>query len=132
MSIKINKALISIISNIPELAENIGNKIYPIIAPKGVVLPYITIIRDGSNSEYTKDKTGFDNIHSIIEIQSKSYSESVDIAEIIKEYLEDTRGIIEGININQIRRIDDDEDYIIDKDKNDAYQQVIVFNIKVQ
>ncbi len=116
----------------PELAANVGNKVYPIIAPKGVSLPYITVIRDGGNSEYTKDKTGFDNIRSAVEIQAKSYGQSVDIAQAILETMEATRGTIEGITINQIRRVDDDEDYVIDKDKNDAYQQVIVFNIKVQ
>ncbi|TLX78406.1 hypothetical protein E9993_01625 [Labilibacter sediminis] len=130
MSKKINLALIKIISEIPELSGSTANKIYPIKTNNSVEMPYVILVRDGVNTEYTKDAFGFKNVNSFVGVFAKTYKESVEIADIITDELIKFRGTIEGININQIREGDDEETFEKDKDGNEGYLQSMVFNIK--
>jgi len=134
MSLTINKSVIHILKNTQEISDIIGNKIYPLIAPKNTSFPYITLKRVNILSEYTKEETGYDGVAVDVEIFTEldKYVQGVELAEIVRNTLLGVRNQeIKGNAINQIRLKDSDEDIVVDKDGNTASLQIVTVIIKV-
>lgn len=122
----INKAIIDILSGNTLLTEYVDSKIYPIVAPDNVLVPFIVITRNNIDTQYTKDISSiYDTIPVIIYVISDDYKESIDIAQIVRNSLEGIRGIYEEINIDYCILNSASEDYGID-----GYIQKIEFIIK--
>lgn len=121
-SLKVGKEIYSILSKNKSLTDIVGNKIYPIIVEKDTNYPFIVYKRSNVIPDYTKDYHFKDYVIVDIICVSNHYVESVEIASLVRESLEDKRiG-----DINSIRLESADEDFI-----DDAYIQTLTFNLTI-
>lgn len=121
-SLEVGKEIYSILSKNKSLTDKVGNKIYPIIVEKDTNYPFIVYKRSNVIPDYTKDYHFKDYVIVDIICVSNHYVESVEIASLVRESLEDKRiG-----DINSIRLESADEDFI-----DDAYIQTLSFNLTI-
>ena len=121
-SLEVGKEIYSILSKNKSLTDIVGNKIYPIIVEKDTNYPFIVYKRSNVIPDYTKDYHFKDYVIVDIICVSNHYVESVEIASLVRESLEDKRiG-----DINSIRLESADEDFI-----DDAYIQTLTFNLTI-
>ena len=121
-SLKVGKEIYSHLKENKSLTDIVGNKIYPIIVEKDTNYPFIVYKRSNVIPDYTKDYHFKDYVIVDIICVSNHYVESVEIASLVRESLEDKRiG-----DINSIRLESADEDFI-----DDAYIQTLTFNLTI-
>lgn len=121
-SLKVGKVIFSLLNGNSDLTALVSNKIYPIIVEKETNYPFIVYKRNSVIPDYTKDFHFKDNVIIDIVCVSDSYSESIDIASIIRNTLEDKRnGDIQSIKLESA-----DEDFI-----DNAYVQTLSFNLTI-
>lgn len=121
-SLKVGKEIYSHLKENKSLTDIVGNKIYPIIVEKDTNYPFIVYKRSNVIPDYTKDYHFKDDVIVDIICVSNHYVESVEIASLVRESLEDKRiG-----DINSIRLESADEDFI-----DDAYIQTLTFNLTI-
>ena len=121
-SLKVGKEIYSHLKENKSLTDIVGNKIYPIIVEKDTNYPFIVYKRSNVIPDYTKDYHFKDDVIVDIICVSNHYVESVEIATLVRESLEDKRiG-----DINSIRLESADEDFI-----DDAYIQTLSFNLTI-
>ena len=121
-SLKVGKEIYSHLKENKSLTDIVGNKIYPIIVEKDTNYPFIVYKRSNVIPDYTKDYHFKDFVIVDIICVSNHYVESVEIASLVRESLEDKRiG-----DINSIRLESADEDFI-----DDAYIQTLTFNLTI-
>ena len=121
-SLKVGKEIYSHLKENKSLTDIVGNKIYPIIVEKDTNYPFIVYKRSNVIPDYTKDYHFKDDVIVDIICVSNHYVESVEIASLVRESLEDKRiG-----DINSIRLESADEDFI-----DDAYIQTLSFNLTI-
>ena len=121
-SLKVGKEIYSHLKENKSLTDIVGNKIYPIIVEKDTNYPFIVYKRSNVIPDYTKDYHFKDYVIVDIICVSNHYVESVEIASLVRESLEDKRiG-----DINSIRLESADEDSI-----DDAYIQTLTFNLTI-
>ena len=124
-SLKVGKEIYSLLNGNDSLTGVVGSKIYPIIVEKETTYPFIVykrsnIIPDYIIPDYTKDFHFKDEVIIDIICVSDDYSESVDIASMVRDILEDKR----FADIESIKLESADEDFI-----DDAYVQTLSFNL---
>lgn len=121
-SLEVGKEIYSILSKNKSLTDKVGNKIYPIIVEKDTNYPFIVYKRSNVIPDYTKDYHFKDYVIVDIICVSNHYVESVEIASLVRESLEDKRiGDIDSIRLESA-----DEDFI-----DDAYIQTLSFNLTI-
>ena len=121
-SLKVGKEIYSHLKENKSLTDIVGNKIYPIIVEKDTNYPFIVYKRSNVIPDYTKDYHFKDYVIVDIICVSNHYVESVEIASLVRESLQDKRiG-----DINSIRLESADEDFI-----DDAYIQTLSFNLTI-
>ncbi|CDE61291.1 putative uncharacterized protein [Parabacteroides sp. CAG:409] len=121
-SLKVGKEIYSLLNGNSELTAIVGNKIYPIIVEKDTTYPFITYKRTNIIPDYTKDLHFKDSVIVDIICVSDNYSESIDIASIVRKTLEDKK--FRSLGIESIKVESADEEFT-----DDAYIQTISFNI---
>lgn len=72
-----------------KLKSLVGGRVFPIAAVSGTQKPYINYTRTGLSPENTKDGWSHDSANVAIEIVADSYTTAVEIAEVVREELED-------------------------------------------
>lgn len=121
-SLEVGKEIYSILSKNKSLTDKVGNKIYPIIVEKDTNYPFIVYKRSNVIPDYTKDYHFKDDVIVDIICVSNHYVESVEIATLVRESLEDKKyGDIVSIKLEGA-----DEDFI-----DDAYIQTLTFNLTI-
>jgi hypothetical protein len=122
MSLQVGKAIYNLLSNDANVTGRVQNKIYPLIADTGTTFPFIVYRRTGIEPDRFIYK---EDTYVEVVIASDKYNESIEIADLVKDALQGKRGIYSGINIQDIRMTNADEDYI-----EDTFIQNLTFNIK--
>lgn len=121
-SLKVGKEIYSHLKENKSLTDIVGNKIYPIIVEKDTNYPFIVYKRSNVIPGYTKDYHFKDFVIVDIICVSNHYVESVEIATLVRESLEDKKyGDIVSIRLESA-----DEDFI-----DDAYIQTLTFNLTI-
>ena len=121
-SLKVGKEIYSHLKENKSLTDKVGNKIYPIIVEKDTNYPFIVYKRSNVIPDYTKDYHFKDDVIVDIICVSNHYVESVEIATLVRESLEDKKyGDIVSIRLEGA-----DEDFV-----DDAYIQTLTFNLTI-
>ena len=121
-SLKVGKEIYSHLKESKSLTDIVGNKIHPIIVEKDTNYPFIVYKRSNVIPDYTKDYHFKDYVIVDIICVSNHYVESVEIATLVRESLEDKKyGDIVSIKLEGA-----DEDFI-----DDAYIQTLTFNLTI-
>ncbi|WP_348725290.1 tail completion protein gp17 [Parabacteroides goldsteinii] len=121
-SLKVGKVIFSLLNGNSDLTAFVNNKIYPIIVEKETTFPFIVYKRSNVIPDYTKDFHFKDNVIIDIICVSTNYAESIEIAGIVRNILEDKR----YDDIQSIKLESADEDYT-----DDAYVQTLSFNLTI-
>lgn len=121
-SLKVGKVIYSLLNGNDSLTNIVGSKIYPIIVEKETTYPFIVYKRSNIIPDYTKDFHFKDEVIVDIICVSNDYSESVEIASIVRNILEDKR----LTDIQSIKLESADEDFI-----DNAYVQTLSFNLTI-
>ncbi len=121
-SLKVGKEIYSLLNGSSMLTDIVGSKIYPIIVEKETTYPFIVYKRSNIIPGYTKDFHFKDEVIIDVICVSNDYSESVDIASMVRDILEDKR----FTGIESIKLESADEDFI-----DDAYIQTLSFNLTI-
>jgi len=128
--IKILKAVYSILYNDTDVSNIVGNKIFPNVVPdkdstaENIDYPLIVTRRTELLTEYSKDCHS-DSASVEIICYSVSYTDSVELAEKVRNALEYFTGTVEGILISRARLSGISEDYT-----DGIYYQQLLFDIK--
>ena len=125
-ALSINKYINKILTESDEVTELVSvQNIRPLIlAPS--VFPYISFMHSNITSSYTKDGWVEDTTEVSIICVSDDYSETVDIAEAVRELLEEKQYKDKDIFISQIRLLGSTEDQI-----ENVFVQRLSFSVKV-
>lgn len=121
-SLKVGKEIYSLLNGSSLLTDIVGSKIYPIIVEKETTYPFIVYKRSNIIPNYTKDFHFKDEVIIDVICVSNDYSESVDIASMVRDILEDKR----FTGIESIKLESADEDFM-----DDAYIQTLSFNLTI-
>lgn len=106
--------------------EEIGGRIYSIVANMDAPYPYVTYQRTGTVSSGSKDRNDEEDLATVVvTVYAAKYEDSIRIADKIVASLIEGDTTIEGIEIGEIRLVGSDENFQID-----AYVQNLVFNIE--
>lgn len=107
----------------------VGNKVYYVAATQGAVKPYVTCACTAVVSEYTKDGWVRDNAVVAVDVVADSYEQAVEIAEIVREKLEDSAKAYEDWQIEDCRMARSAEGYSMEVD---AYIKTMDFEISIK
>lgn len=125
MSLQIGKAIYDILHTNADIVTRLQDKIFPLISEQNTTFPFIVYKRTGIISAYSKDRyTANESVTMDIIIASDKYNETIEIAELVRLSLEGKKGLYSGIQIEEIRLLSADEDFM-----EDTYIQTITFNI---
>ena len=121
-----NTAIYSILNSNEEIKKAVGNNIYPVVAPLSTKNPYIVFKRQINTQNDNKDSR-YSIVTIELNIYSNDYQQSIQIAELVKNTLEDIYNKeVESFKIKYIVSTSIDEDY-----NEDYYSQTMYFDCKV-
>ena len=97
------------------------------VADEGTTFPFIVYRRTGLQPASTKDRYNYKEMASLeIIVAAENYTDSIQLAEKVKNILEHTRGTYNDIKVGEISLSESDEDYI-----EDTFIQRLNFNIEI-
>lgn len=125
-TILIGKVIYKLLSQNEELESLVGNKIYPLVAENSATYPFVVFYRNGISNNPNKDGYGEDNVNYTIVVVSNKYSESIEIANKIRQTIEFKRYVTDDMEIYDSHMINIDESFY-----EEAYIQTMTFNAKI-
>ena len=121
-SISVNKYIYQLLITDEKLKELVGNKIYPLIAEESVTYPFIIFTKENAFANYTKDLLTYDTVNISVAIAAVNYFQTVQIAERVRQILENYRDdYFYNILLDNVT-----EDYV-----EDSYIQQLQFSAKI-
>ena len=127
-SIKIIKYIRNFLLNNKELQKNVRpTSIFPLIANANTNFPYIVMQRTGIRANYSKAGLIDDNVTIEIICVSNDYSQSIDIAQEVRNTLDAKRFRDEDVFIDNI-----EIESITEEWAENAYLQRLVFNMNIR
>ena len=121
-AISANKKIYNLLSGDTQLGEMVGNKIYPLIAEESVSYPFVIFSKESVSGVYSKDLLMYDLADISVAVAANNYFETVNIAERIRQILENQHDdYFYNITLDNVT-----EDYI-----EDAYIQQLKFSAKI-
>ena len=99
MRLVVSKHIYSALTASAELSKAVGKKIYPIATKNEVPFPFIVYERDSVTPRY--DKSGASVTDSVVNVYilSESYTESIDIAEMVIAALERKEAVYDNFQV---------------------------------
>lgn len=126
MSLLIGKAIYNILSSNTALTEKVGNKIFPLISELNTTFPFIVYKRGAIETQYTKDLKCSEQVFVDFVVASDKYSESIEVAQLLRDCLEGTRGKYSDVTIKSARLDSSDEEF-----NEDTYLQYLTFKFNL-
>lgn len=108
-----------------------GTRIYPLVSEDSTVRPFVVYKRNNLTPDYSKDGNTKDISSYTIAVVSNDYSESISIAEIVRNKLENISDTIDNVTIDYIRVKNISESYEFD-DSQIVYIQELFIEIKTK
>ena len=126
MSLQVGKAIYTLLSSNQQLVSMVDGNIFPLIAEINTTFPFIVYRREAITPQYTKDYWTSDEVMINVMVASNDYVESIEIADLVRQSLDQKKGEYSGIKIRDLRLIQADEDFI-----DDTYIQYLTFKIRI-
>ena len=99
MRLAISKHIYSALSNSVSIYKAVGKKIFPIATKNEVPFPFIVYERDSVTPRYDKSSESVTDSVVNVYVLSESYTESIDIAEMVIEALERKTAIYDNFQV---------------------------------
>lgn len=127
-AIKLTKYIRKFLLDNKELMKVVNpTSIFPIVAQANTKYPYIVMQRTGIIASYSKAGITEDNVTLEIIVISNDYSQSIDIAQLIRETIDGKRYRSDEIEIDDIEVESITEEWV-----ENAYLQRLVFSMKIR
>ena len=127
-AIKLTKYIRKFLLDNKELMKLVSpTSIFPIVAQANTTYPYIVMQRTGIRASYSKAGITEDNVTLEIIAISNDYSQSIDIAQLIRETIDGKRYRSDEIEIDDIEVESITEEFV-----DNAYLQRLVFSMKIR
>lgn len=127
-AIKLTKYIRKFLLDNKELMKVVKpTSIFPIVANANTKYPYIVMQRTGIRASYSKTGHTEDNVTLEIIAISNDYSQSIDIAQLIRETIDGKRYRGDEIEIDDIEVESITEEFV-----DNAYLQRLVFSMKIR
>lgn len=121
-SISVNKHIYNILINDEKLNDLVDKKIYPIVAEENVKFPFVIFTKENCFANYSKDLLCYDSVTISVAVAAVNYFQTVQIAERIRQVLENYRdGYFYNILLENVS-----EDFA-----EDTYIQQLQFSAKI-
>lgn len=108
------------------LTTKVGTNIFPLVAQHDPKFPFITYQRRAVTPYYVKDGIASEEVSVEIYVAATSYTESIDIANLVRESLELKSGTIAGTRVRMLHLTGAQETFY-----NGIYIQQLTFNIVI-
>ncbi len=109
------------------VADLVGKRVFPVVAPENTVYPFITYRRAGVTPFGTKDRRSIcDTVKVEIAIGAANYTQSMDVADAVFDAMQFPCGDMDGVIVDEIR-LTDSEEYGTET----CYVQEMVFEIDI-
>ena len=106
----------------------VGSRVYYVAAINGVQKPYVTCTRTAIVSEWTKDGWVKDDAVVAVDIVGEGYEQAVELAEIVREVLEDSVTDYGEYRVVDCKMTRSSEGYSLDAD---AFVITMDFNVSI-
>lgn len=119
--LKLNIEIYNILKNDSILSALVGDRIFPLIAQTGTIMPFLIYNRSNVTSTLTKDKRIDNEVQTTIDMVTSKYLQGIDIAIRIDEILSGNHVTSNGSFYTYVQSFS--ESY-----SDEAYIQTIIFN----
>ena len=114
----IGKAIYNLLSNDPTVSGLVSTKIFPYLAIEDINEPYIVYSQEGL--EPTDDKDGVSRLDTIqydIEMWDTNAINIKALADAVRDVLDRYTGTVEGLNIQSVKYMGEDTQYMDEKSR---------------
>lgn len=126
MRLQTGKAINALLSANEEVTRMVGDRIYPLVSKVDCNFPFIVYQRMSCVPTYTKDGLISEEQNYSITVLADTYSESVELADAVRDALELERGTLAGQHIRNIKLTSVNESWV-----SDTYVQELNFTIEL-
>lgn len=124
MRLQTGKAINALLSANEEVTNKVGDRIYPLVSKVDCEFPFIVYQRMSVVPSYTKDGLIAEEQNYNITVLADTYSESVELADAVRDSLELEHGEFGGQYIRNIKLTSVNESWV-----SDTYVQELNFTI---
>ena len=126
MRLQTGKAINALLSSNEDVTRMVGDRIYPLVSKVDCNFPFIVYQRMSCVPTYTKDGLISEEQNYSITVLADTYSESVELADAVRDALELERGTFAGQHIRNIKFTSVNESWV-----SDTYVQELNFTIEL-
>ena len=126
MRLQTGKAINALLSANEEVTRMVGDRIYPLVSKVDCKFPSIVYQRMSCVPTYTKDGLIAEEQNYSITVLADTYSDSVELADAVRDALELERGTFDGQHIRNIKLTSVNESWV-----SDTYVQELNFTIEL-
>ena len=126
MRLQTGKAINALLSGTEEVTRMVGDRIYPLVSKVDCKFPFIVYQRMSCLPTYTKDGLIAEEQNYSITVLADTYSDSVELADAVRDALELERGTFSGQYIRNIKLTSVNESWV-----SDTYVQELNFTIEL-
>lgn len=123
-SLSAGEIIRAVLTSDPEVTAR-AKKVYPVVEDTAE-LPYVVYRRTQLEQGQVKGRRGNDNVTIEVLCYTKGYTEGVELAEAVRDALDNKTAEIDGLVMRSCYLTDSEEAW-----QDDAYLQVLVFNVKM-
>lgn len=123
-SLSAGEIIRAVLTSDPEVTSR-AKKVYPVVEDTAE-LPYVVYRRTQLEQGQVKGRRGNDNITIEVLCYTKGYTEGVELAEAVRDALDNKTAESDGLVMRSCYLTDSEEAW-----QDDAYLQVLVFNVKM-
>lgn len=128
-SLELGRVVKSILLQDKELSKQIGSRVYPLIADKGTIFPFIVYRRDGLTPSSNKDRLVYDTqVRMSFIVASSDYRQGLEICSKVVDVLLASQGrTIGGLEITDLELLDTSEEY-----REDTFLQLLSITVNIK
>ena len=123
-SLSAGEIIRAVLTSDPEVTAR-AKKVYPVVEGTAE-LPYVVYRRTQLEQGQVKGRRGNDNVTIEVLCYTKGYTEGVELAEAVRDALDNKTAESDGLVMRSCYLTDSEEAW-----QDDAYLQVLVFNVKM-
>ena len=123
-SLSAGEIIRAVLTSDPEVTAR-AKKVYPVVEDTAE-LPYVVYRRTQLEQGPVKGRRGNDNVTIEVLCDTKGYTEGVELAEAVRDALDNKTAESDGLVMRSCYLTDSEEAW-----QDDAYLQVLVFNVKM-
>lgn len=116
----------------PDVAMQVGTKIYPVMAPSSTALPFIAYRRGGIQRQQTlQNPAGVPRVTFELQVYAATYEDAREVADAVRRSLDGYAGTIDNTVIHQVSLENEVDDFVAlaGADMPPAYQITLTYDV---